>query len=107
VSSKFKNFDQRVAQGRNPKRDDYMSKDATSQPEMMPMLLTVPLADRLALSPEQTSALTGIGISRIREAIRGGSLSAHRNGASIVVLPDDIRAWLKGLPEVETKKGRP
>jgi excisionase family DNA binding protein len=69
--------------------------------------MPVPLADRLSLSPEQTSALTGIGISRIREAIRDGALSAHRNGASIVILPDDVRAWLKSLPIVVTKKDRP
>jgi hypothetical protein len=67
----------------------------------------VPLPDRLSLSPEQTSALTGIGISRIREAIRAGDLDAHRNGASIVILPDDVRIWLKALPAVETAKDRP
>jgi excisionase family DNA binding protein len=67
----------------------------------------VPLADRFAVSPEQASALTGIGISRIREAIRNGALDAHRNGASIVILPDDIKTWLKTLPVVEPKKDRP
>jgi hypothetical protein len=64
----------------------------------------VPLAERLSLSPEQTSALTGIGISRIREAIRDGSLVAHRNGASIVILPEDIKVWLKSLPPVVEQK---
>ena len=68
--------------------------------------VSVPLADRLSLSPEQTSALTGIGISRIREAIRGGALDAHRNGASIVILPDDIKVWLKALPAVEPRRDR-
>jgi hypothetical protein len=67
----------------------------------------VPLADRLSLSPEQTCALTGIGISRVREAIRIGKLKAHRNGASIVVLPDDIAVWLEALPAVESEKNRP
>jgi hypothetical protein len=68
--------------------------------------LIVPLPERLSLSPEQTSALTGIGISRIREAIRAGDLDAHRNGASIVILPDDIKVWLKALPAVESTKSR-
>jgi hypothetical protein len=67
----------------------------------------VPLPDRLSLSPEQTSALTGIGVSRIREAIRAGDLDAHRNGVSIVILPDDVRVWLKALPAVEPTKGHP
>ena len=66
----------------------------------------VPLADRLSLSPEQTCALTGIGISRVREAIKDGALEAHRNGASIVILPTDIKLWLKALPAVETQKNR-
>jgi excisionase family DNA binding protein len=65
-----------------------------------PPKMVVPLADRLSLSPEQTSALTGIGISRIREAIRDGTLKAHRNGASIVILRGDIEVWLQALPAV-------
>jgi hypothetical protein len=69
--------------------------------------IMVPLPDRLSLSPEQTSALTGIGISRIREAIRAGDLDAHRNGASIVILPDDVKVWLKALPAVEPAKDSP
>jgi hypothetical protein len=84
-----------------------MPKAATSRREMMEALLQVPLADRMALSPEQTSALTGIGISHIREAIRNGALDAHRNGASIVILPNDIEVWLKALPPVQVQKVRP
>jgi hypothetical protein len=84
-----------------------MPKAAINQREMMENLLQVPLADRLALSPEQTSALTGIGKSRVREAIKDGALVAHRNGASIVILPDDIRMWLKALPPIEIEKDRP
>jgi hypothetical protein len=84
-----------------------MPKAATTRREMMETLLQVPLANRLALSPEQTSALTGIGISHIRAAIRNGALDAHRNGASIVILPNDIEAWLKALPSVEVEKDCP
>jgi hypothetical protein len=69
--------------------------------------MDVPLTDRLSVSPEQASALTGIGISRVREAIKSGALDAHRNGASIVILPDDIKVWLKTLPAVEQRKDRP
>ena len=68
--------------------------------------MDVLLTDRLSVSPEQASALTGIGISRVREAIKSGALGAHRNGASIVILPDDIKVWLKALPAVEQRKDR-
>jgi hypothetical protein len=72
-----------------------------------PEMMAVPLADRFALSPEQTSAITGIGITRIREAIRNGTLIAHTNGANIVLLPDDIKAWLTRLPAFDIKNDRP
>jgi hypothetical protein len=76
------------------------------KPQLPKEKVMVPLPDRLSLSPEQTSALTGIGISRVREAIRAGDLDAHRNGASIVILPEDVRVWLKALPAVEKTKDR-
>jgi hypothetical protein len=80
-----------------------MPKNKGSQNTTVP----VPLSERLAVSPAQTSALTGIGISRVRAAIRSGALRARRNGASIVILPDDIGVWLKALPAVDSKKDRP
>jgi hypothetical protein len=97
-----------------PKKKKLVS-DAVVPPEPLPNKkhplpkekIFGPLADRLSLSPEQTCALTGIGISRVREAIRDGALEAHRNGASIVILPNDIKLWLKALPAVESQKKRP
>ena len=59
----------------------------------------VPLSERFSLSPEEVSALTGIGMTRIREAINNGSLVAHKHGTRFIVLPDDVRAWLRALPK--------
>jgi excisionase family DNA binding protein len=59
----------------------------------------VPLSERFSLSPEEVSALTGIGMTRIREAVNNSSLVAHRHGTRIIILPDDVRAWLKALPK--------
>jgi len=50
----------------------------------------VPLADRLSLSPEEASALTGIGLTSIRQAINDGKLDA-------------LKAWLKTLPRIAKK----
>ena len=58
----------------------------------------VPLSERFSLSPEEVSALTGIGSTRVREALNNGSLVAHTNGTRLVVLPDDVKAWLNDLP---------
>ena len=59
----------------------------------------VPLADKLALSPEQASELSGIGLTRIREAIADRTLIAHKHGSRTIVLPDDLKAWLRSLPD--------
>jgi hypothetical protein len=41
----------------------------------------VPLSKRLSVSPEEASALTGIGLTSIREAISsGGDLKAKTHG---------------------------
>lgn len=59
----------------------------------------VPLAERFSLSPEETSALTGIGLTSVREAISSRQLLAKKHGRCIVILPDEIKAWLKKLPD--------
>jgi excisionase family DNA binding protein len=58
----------------------------------------VPLAERLSLSPEEASALTGIGTTRIREAVSGRTLVAHKHGTRTIILPDDLKMWLKNMP---------
>ncbi|WP_456851897.1 helix-turn-helix domain-containing protein [Bradyrhizobium sp. USDA 4501] len=68
----------------------------------------MPLADRLSLSPEEASALSGIGLTRIREAVASGALEAHKHGIRTIILPDDLKAWLKAMPLAsEQKSDRP
>ena len=64
----------------------------------------VPLADRLSLSPEQASALTGIGLTSIRQAVATGALPARKHGTRTIILPDDLKSWLKTLPIIESGK---
>jgi hypothetical protein len=59
----------------------------------------VPLSERLSVSPEEASALTGIGLTSIREAISSGDLKAKKHGRRTIILPDDLRVWLKMLPD--------
>ena len=59
----------------------------------------VPLSERLSVSPEEASALTGIGLTSIREAISSGDLKAKKHGRRTIILPDDLRAWLNMLPD--------
>src|SRR5258708_6941273 len=51
----------------------------------------VPLSERLSVSPEEASALTGIGLTSIREAISSGDLKAKKHGRRTIILPDDLR----------------
>ena len=66
----------------------------------------VPLSERLSVSPEEASALTGIGLTSIREAISNGDLKAKKHGRRTIILPDDLRVWLKccRTPESRLKK---
>ena len=60
----------------------------------------VPLSERLSVSPEEASALTGIGLTSIREAISSCDLKAKKHGRRTIILPDDLRVWpLKTLPD--------
>jgi len=58
----------------------------------------VPLKDRLALSPDDAAALTGIGLTSIKNATYSGALVARKLGKNTIILPDDLKAWLKALP---------
>ena len=51
------------------------------------------------MSPEEASALTGIGLTSIREAISSGDLRAKKHGRRTIILPDDLRGWLNMLPD--------
>jgi hypothetical protein len=45
------------------------------------------LTDKLSLSPEQASALSGIELSSVREAVASGALVAHKHGVRVIILP--------------------
>ncbi len=64
----------------------------------------VPLKDRLSWSPEESAAMTGIGLTSIREAARNGALVARKHGKKTVILPDDLKNWLKALPRMDRKQ---
>ncbi len=58
----------------------------------------VPLKDRFALSPSDAAALSGIGLSSIKNATYSGALVARKHGRNTIILPDDLKAWLAALP---------
>jgi excisionase family DNA binding protein len=64
----------------------------------------VPLADRLSLSPEDASALTGIGLTSIRQAAASGALKARKHGTRTIILRKDLEDWLQAMPTIGKKK---
>lgn len=61
----------------------------------------VPLAERMALSPQEAAVLLGIGVGTVRDAIRAGDLRAKQIGKDHHILLDDLRMWLASLPDAE------
>ncbi len=64
----------------------------------------VPLAERLSLSPEEASALTGIGMTSIRAAAASGALKARKHGARTIIMAEDLKEWLRTMPVMSGKK---
>jgi excisionase family DNA binding protein len=58
----------------------------------------VALTEKLALSVAEVSELTGVCRSQIYLAVSAGSLLARKRGTSTLILADDLKSWLAGLP---------
>lgn len=58
----------------------------------------MPPPGRIGLSLSETCALTGLGLTKIREAINAELLPAYRLGKKIIVRRADIDEFLKKLP---------
>jgi excisionase family DNA binding protein len=52
----------------------------------------------LAVSIAQAVRLTGIGRSSLYEAIKRGDLPIRKSGRRTLLLMEDLRQWLAGLP---------
>ena len=62
---------------------------------MRPVNVTEKLADRLALSPQEIVAMTGVGRNTIYAALASGELRGKRIGVKKWIVPiDEVRRWL-------------
>jgi excisionase family DNA binding protein len=52
-----------------------------------------------AYSIAETAELCGLGITKIKEAIRAGALEARKAGRRTVITDEDLTAWIAGLPK--------
>jgi excisionase family DNA binding protein len=54
----------------------------------------------IALTIPDARRESGVGRSKIYEAIAAGELPARKLGRRTLILADDLRAWLEHLPKV-------
>jgi hypothetical protein len=55
---------------------------------------------RRAHSLTEAAALSSMSVDTLRSAIRSGRLAARRWGNCVVIVDDDLREFLAGLPRV-------
>lgn len=56
---------------------------------------------RLAYSIAQAVELTGVGRTKIYQAIKDGSLTPRKFGARTLILRDDLQRFLQSLPAID------
>jgi len=61
----------------------------------------------LAYSIAEACAVGRAGRTALYEAIRSGELIARKRGRRTVILADDLRRWLEGLPAVTPNPSNP
>jgi excisionase family DNA binding protein len=57
--------------------------------------------DRKAYSIAETAELVGLGITKVKEAIRLGALEAHKAGTRTIVTDGAVTAWIASLPKAK------
>jgi excisionase family DNA binding protein len=63
-----------------------------------PQPFTVSEPQQMAFSIPAACKVSGVGRTKIYEAIASGALPVRKNGAKNLILRDDLQRWLENLP---------
>lgn len=61
----------------------------------------------LSYSIQEVRSITGIGQTKIYEAINQGLLLAKKYGRRTIILKDDLEDFLNNLPDMKQKQSSP
>jgi excisionase family DNA binding protein len=59
--------------------------------------------EQLALTVAEACAAARVGKTMLYQAIASGALRARKRGRTTLILPDDLRNWIEGLPAIQAK----
>jgi excisionase family DNA binding protein len=62
--------------------------------------------DKLAYSIADSASLAGVGITKIKEAVRLGELEARKAGRRTLITRAALSAWIDGLPKIHDRNLR-
>jgi len=57
----------------------------------------------LVWRPQQVADALGTSVAAVRRMVRDGLLPARRLGRRVIVLPEELRAWLGAAPKAQEK----
>ena len=78
-----------------PAEDEALQRDRSPRTRREPS----PAPFRLALGVQEAARIVGVSHSAISREIAAGRLKAKRYGRRVLILPRDLREWLKSLPD--------
>jgi excisionase family DNA binding protein len=65
------------------------------------------MPDPLAFTIPQAITTAGVSKTSLYAAIKRGDLRARKSGRRTLILCEDLRAWLDGLPALDLKRPLP
>ncbi len=57
--------------------------------------------EKLAYKIPEAVQVAPVGKTRLYEAINSRALKAHKQGSHTIIMADDLKAWLRSLPDYQ------